>query len=55
MRGQPFEEFIKTRNAPGALYSVAGDPPAKFSSDNAKAKEEKTPGAAPKEPTGTTK
>jgi len=55
MRGQPFEEFIKTRNAPGALYSVAGDPPAKFSSDNAKAEKEKTSGAAAKEPTGTTK
>jgi gallate dioxygenase len=37
MRGQPFEEFIKTRNAPGALYSVAGDPPAKFSSAGAAA------------------
>ena len=24
MRGQPLEEFMKTRNAPGALYSVAG-------------------------------
>jgi gallate dioxygenase len=24
MRGQPFEEFLKTRNKPGALYSVAG-------------------------------
>lgn len=24
MRGQAFEEFMKTRNAPGALYSVAG-------------------------------
>ncbi|NDY90402.1 gallate dioxygenase [Ideonella livida] len=24
MRGQPLEEFLKTRNAPGALYSVAG-------------------------------
>jgi gallate dioxygenase len=23
MRGQPLEEFQKTRNAPGALYSVA--------------------------------
>lgn len=31
MRGQPLDEFLKTRNAPGALYSVAGDPPAKFS------------------------
>ena len=24
MRGQPLDEFLKTRNAPGALYSVAG-------------------------------
>jgi gallate dioxygenase len=24
MRGQPFEEFLKTRNKPAALYSVAG-------------------------------
>lgn len=24
MRGQALEEFQKTRNAPGALYSVAG-------------------------------
>jgi gallate dioxygenase len=24
MRGQTLEEFQKTRNAPGALYSVAG-------------------------------
>lgn len=24
MRGQTLEEFRKTRNAPGALYSVAG-------------------------------
>lgn len=31
MRGQTLNEFLKTRNAPGALYSVAGDPPAKFS------------------------
>ena len=23
MRGQPLDEFMKTRNAPGALYSVA--------------------------------
>jgi len=30
MRGQPLEEFLKTRNAPGALYSVAGDVPNKF-------------------------
>ena len=29
MRGQTLEEFQKTRNAPGALYSVAGgDAPA---------------------------
>jgi gallate dioxygenase len=26
MRGQPLEEFLKTRNAPGALYSVAARP-----------------------------
>lgn len=25
MRGQSLEEFMKTRNAPGAMYSVAGD------------------------------
>jgi gallate dioxygenase len=25
MRGQSLEEFMKTRNAPGAIYSVAGD------------------------------
>jgi gallate dioxygenase len=25
MRGQSLEDFQKTRNAPGALYSVAGD------------------------------
>ena len=25
MRGQPLEDFMKTRNAPGAMYSVAGD------------------------------
>lgn len=30
MRGQPLNEFLKTRNAPGALYSVAGDPPERF-------------------------
>jgi len=30
MRGEPLEEFLKTRNAPGALYSVAGDVPAFF-------------------------
>jgi len=24
MRGEPLEQFLKTRNAPGALYSVAG-------------------------------
>jgi len=24
MRGEPLEEFLKTRNQPGALYSVAG-------------------------------
>jgi len=24
MRGEPLEEFLKTRNQPGGLYSVAG-------------------------------
>jgi len=27
MRGQPLDEFLKTRNAPGALYSVAANAP----------------------------
>jgi gallate dioxygenase len=36
MRGQALEEFLKTRNAPGALYSVAGDVPAKFSESGEK-------------------
>ena len=26
MRGQPLKEFLKTRNAPGALYSVSANP-----------------------------
>ena len=30
MRGEPLEEFLNSRNAPGALYSVAGDVPNKF-------------------------
>jgi gallate dioxygenase len=29
MRGETFDEFRKTRNAPGALYSVAGSEPAR--------------------------
>jgi gallate dioxygenase len=33
MRGETLEQFLKTRNAPGALYSVAGSPPAAFRSD----------------------
>ena len=41
MRGQPLQEFLKTRNAPGALYSVAGDPPAKFSEKEAGASAKK--------------
>jgi gallate dioxygenase len=30
MAGKPIEEFLKTRNAPGALYSVAAEVPKKF-------------------------
>jgi gallate dioxygenase len=30
MRGETLEQFQKTRNAPSALYSVAGSPPARF-------------------------
>jgi gallate dioxygenase len=30
MRGETLEQFQRTRNAPGALYSVAGSPPARF-------------------------
>ncbi len=30
MAGKPLEEFLKTRNAPGALYSVAGNVPTNF-------------------------
>jgi hypothetical protein len=26
MRGETLENFLKTRNAPGALYSVAAEP-----------------------------
>jgi len=33
MRGETLEQFQQTRNAPGALYSVAGSPPASFHSD----------------------
>jgi gallate dioxygenase len=38
MRGQTLEEFQKTRNAPGALYSVAGSDatPLSWDRDNAK-------------------
>jgi gallate dioxygenase len=32
MRGQSLPEFMQTRNAPGALYSVAGKVPASFKS-----------------------
>ena len=32
MRGQTLAEFMQTRNAPGALYSVAGKVPASFKS-----------------------
>jgi len=35
MRGETLEQFQQTRNAPGALYSVAGSPPASFRSDHA--------------------
>jgi gallate dioxygenase len=35
MRGETLEQFQQTRNAPGALYSVAGTPPASFRSDQA--------------------
>lgn len=37
MRGQTLEEFQKTRNAPGALYSVAGRDAAALSWDGAQA------------------
>lgn len=33
MRGEPLEQFLRTRNAPGALYSVAGTDPGKVSWD----------------------
>jgi gallate dioxygenase len=36
MRGQTLEEFQKTRNAPGALYSVAGTDPGKTKWDDAR-------------------
>jgi gallate dioxygenase len=38
MRGQTLEEFQKTRNAPGALYSVAGQDTPKLAWDTAPAK-----------------
>ena len=38
MRGQTLDEFMKTRNAPGALYSVAGKDAGKAEWDKAKAK-----------------
>ncbi len=34
MRGQPLDEFLKTRNAPDALYSVAGKEAGKQAWDN---------------------
>lgn len=40
MRGQTLEDFMKTRNAPGALYSVAGKDATKFAWDKEK---ERTP------------
>ncbi|HWV53313.1 gallate dioxygenase [Pseudorhodoplanes sp.] len=36
MRGESLDEFMKTRNAPGAIYSVAGKEAKSFSWDNAK-------------------
>jgi gallate dioxygenase len=39
MRGQSLEEFQKTRNAPGALYSVAGKDSAPLAWDKAPARE----------------
>ena len=33
MRGQTLEDFQKTRNAPGALYSVAGKDAKNFAWD----------------------
>jgi gallate dioxygenase len=38
MRGQTLDEFQKTRNAPGALYSVAGADTPKLAWDTAAAK-----------------
>jgi len=35
MRGETLEQFQKTRNAPDALYSVAGTPPPAFRSGHA--------------------
>jgi gallate dioxygenase len=35
MRGQSLEEFQRTRNAPGALYSVAGKTAGKLDWDSA--------------------
>ncbi|ARQ01467.1 gallate dioxygenase [Pseudorhodoplanes sinuspersici] len=37
MRGQTLEDFMKTRNAPGALYSVAGKDAKQFAWDKEKA------------------
>jgi gallate dioxygenase len=41
MRGETLEEFQKSRNAPGALYSVAGNEARDLAWD-------RKPGAAPK-------
>jgi gallate dioxygenase len=38
MRGQTLDEFMQTRNAPGALYSVAGKDAQSFDWDDKKAK-----------------
>jgi len=37
MRGQSLEDFQRTRNAPGALYSVAGKEAGNLAWDQAKA------------------
>jgi gallate dioxygenase len=39
MRGESLEEFQKTRNAPGALYSVAGKDAASLAWDTAEKKD----------------
>jgi gallate dioxygenase len=41
MRGQTLEEFQKTRNAPGSLYSVAGKEAAGLAWDTALLEESK--------------